>query len=321
MNPINESIGLVGGGGGVFRVANPLKDIRRNIFTLQTVFDHGKHSGQLRDERGVLPPGDVGQAIVALAREDSAELRALFSYRFPDRGTSSLNQATVRNILIAALTEINHGSLPKAIDALCRIFKVQGKVLPISTDDAELCVTLSDGSVLKGEGLIDNRSIKDHRTIVSAHLEPSALLYVGAYEAIINADKIVFCPGDLYTSSIPNSLVKGFKEAIAETKATLIYAVNIMTKKAETHGFTASRFASTLLPYIGREKFDHVICNSENISPELIHKYKQEEAHPVLVDVAELHKYTKNIIAEPLADMAGGIIRHKNRLAHIIANI
>ena len=320
MSGMNESIVLVGGGGGVYRVARFLKNIRPNITTIQTVFDHGRHSGQLRDERGVLPPGDIRQAILALS-DDKLEptLRKLMSYRFVEKGNSSLNNATVGNILLTALTEIE-GSLPAAINALCKVCNVRGTVLPVSLGDAELCVTLSDGTVVHGEGNIDNRSIEDDRSIVKAHLEPQAHIFVEAYKALAEADKIVFCPGDLYTSLIPNILVNGFSDAVLDSHAELIYITNIMTKKAETHGFTVSDFARILWSELNSGMIDTVVFNSESIDPVFIDKYANEKSYPVLF-AADVNKYAKQVFGAPLVDYSGGIIRHHERIASIIAEL
>lgn len=193
--------------------------------------------------------------------------------------------------------------------------------MPVSLDNAELCVKLSDGSLIRGEGIIDKRSTKDDRTIVSAFLHPEARIHKGAYEAIEKADKIVFCPGDLYTSIIPNTLVSGFGEAIKKSRAKIVYVVNIMTKKAETHEYTASRFTKTLLEYLGREKLDVVICNSGKISPEVKRSYEKEFSFPVKIDKKEIKKICDKIVLEDISDESGGIVRHSKRTAEIIAGI
>lgn len=317
----NESVVLVGGGGGVYRLARFLKCIRPNISTIQTTFDHGGHSGILRDERGVLPPGDIRQAILALSDDEiESDLRALLSYRFVPKNGSSLDSATVGNILITALTEIT-GNIITAIDVLCRWFKVKGKVLPVSLDNSELCVSLSDNSVICGEGLIDKRVLSDDRKIVNAFLKPVAYIYKGAEEALIKADKIVFCPGDLYTSIIPNTLVLGFGEAIKKSHAKLILVTNIMNKKSETENFAASDFAKIILEHIGRDKFDYVVSNDGELSKELSASYKKEYSYPVELDRDVLRKYAQKIISKNLVDKVGGIVRHNGKIASIIANI
>jgi uncharacterized cofD-like protein len=320
MNRIDEKVLLIGGGGGVYRVARSLKHSRPNLTTIQTMFDHGGHSGKLRDERGALPHGDIRQAILALSDDDiEPALRILLSYRFSKQNGSSVDDVSIGNLMLTALTE-SYGDPITAIKAMCRIFRVKGKVLPVSLDHADLCAELSDGTKIKGEGNIDTRSHNDDRTIVSVSLEPSANIYEEAYDAIVSADKIIFCPGDLFTSLIPNSLTNGFKEAIANTKAQLIYTVNIMTKKAETPGFTASQFTKILLHHIGRDKFDFVICNSTPIEEDIRMRYAEEKAEPVKVD-DELSNYVRKIILEDLAVQSGGIIRHNQKLTPIICSL
>jgi len=319
---INESIVLVGGGGGVYRVAKFLKHIRPNITTVQTVFDHGGHSGELRDERGVLPPGDIRQAIVALS-DDNAEpaLRRLMGYRFGEIGNSSLDRATVGNILLTALAEIE-GSLPLAINALCRLCGVRGKVLPVSLDDAELCAELSDGTIVKGEGNIDTRSIDDERSIARVFLDRTAHIFVGAYDALVGADKIVFCPGDIYTSLIPNLLVNGFVDAVKLSSAKLIYCVNIMTKKAETHGFTVTDFSRVVCEHLDGRKPDFTVFNIDPIDHKVAEVYAKEKSEPVILDYPDgacefAHKY----ISEHLVDCNRDFIRHHPRIASVIADL
>ena len=320
MANINEKIVLVGGGGGVYRVARFLKNVRENIATIQTMFDHGGHSGRLRDEYGVLPPGDIRQAMLALADESTEmPLRELLSYIFPVKG-SSIDDATLGNLIFTAFNDIYDGPLP-AIEVMSRIFHVKGKVLPVSLDRAELVVELEDGTSIEGEGNIDTRSFEDDRKIVRAYLRPEANIYTGAYDALIEADKIVFCPGDLYTSIIPNILVSGFSEAIKKSKGKIIYITNIMTKKSETHNFSASDFSKMILTYLGIEKFDYVICNNDPILEKFQVLYGKEESKPVQIDEAELSKYATTVICDRVADQTDGVLRHNQKIASIIAKL
>jgi len=317
---INEKIVLIGGGSGVYQIARALKFIRPNIVTVQTVFDSGGHSGALRDERGVLPPGDIRRAILALADEGLEQnVRALLSYRFPARNGSSLDGVNMGNLLLTALTEIT-GSLPQAIDEMCAWYGVKGKVLPVSLDDAHIKVKLSDGSFLLGEKYIDTRSIDDERKIVGVDLEPEAHLYVEVYEELITADKIVLCPGDLYTSLLPNMIVKGFTDALKESRGELIYIPNIMTKKSETGGFTASDFVKTVEKYLDGKKIDTVVVNDAEIPADILESYKEQKSEPVLVN-GELEQLAKRVIKADLIDISGGIVRHHDRTASLIAEL
>jgi len=319
MSHVNESIVLVGGGGGVYRTAKPLKLIRPNITTIQTVFDHAHHSGELRDERGMLPPGDIRQAILALS-DDNQEptLRMLMSYRFSEKGDSSLNHTSLGNILLTALTEIL-GSLPAAINFFCKLNNVRGKVLPVSLDDCELCAVLCDGTVICGEGKIDNRSSGDDRKIVRTFLDPKAHVYVPAYEAVVHADKVVLCPGSFYTSLIPNLLVDGFVDALRESHGRIMYVVNLMTNKSETDGFLVSDFLRVLTEHIGR-KLDVVVYNSEALEPSIEQKYKAEKSYLVLPG-EDLDRYAYKVLSALLVDTSGGVIRHHQRIASIIADL
>lgn len=320
MSHIQEKIVLVGGGGGVHRVARFLKYVRPHITTIQTVFDSGGHSGQLRDERGVLPPGDIRRAILALADENSEHyLRELLSYRFPEHHKSSLDGATMGNLLLTALTDIT-GSLPQAINEMCRWYGVRGSVLPVSLDNAHIGAILSDGTTVYDEGNIDTRSIDDGRTIVDIFLEPKAHVYMEAYDALVNADKIILCPGDLYTSLLPNMLVEGFSDALRETKATVVYVANIMTKKSETPGFVLSDFLQTIMRYMQGRMIDVVIANSEELPHETRDEYQKYKSELVVVD-QKAYTLVSDIRTMPLVDTTSGIVRHHERIAGVIADI
>ncbi len=317
-NNIHESIVLVGGGGGVYRIAQFLKHIRPRITTIQTVFDNGGHSARLRDERGVLPPGDIRQAILALSDDQCQTfLRQLLAFRFGERNNSSLDGATFGNIMLTALTEIT-GSLPAAISEMSRIFGVRGTILPVSLDHAHLAVRLSDGTVLKGEGLIDTRPIADPRTISKAFLDPVAHIYAPAYEALVKADKIVFCPGDFWTSLIPNVLVTGFAEALAETSAKIILVTNIMTKKSETDGYTSATFVEKLCEYSRLKSIYAVVSNTAIIPDEALESYRLELAHPVQFLGTPL---VRQPIRGSFADWSSKIIRHNQQVATAIAEL
>ncbi|PIR38786.1 MAG: hypothetical protein COV34_00505 [Candidatus Zambryskibacteria bacterium CG10_big_fil_rev_8_21_14_0_10_42_12] len=317
---INEKIALVGGGSGVYQIARALKFIRPNIVTVQTVFDSGGHSGALRDERGMLPPGDIRRAILALADEHvERNLRKILSYRFPAKNGSSLDDVNMGNLLLTALTEIT-GTLPQAINEMCMWYGVKGKVLPVSLDDAHIKVQLSDGSFILGEKYIDTRSINDDRTIVGVSLEPDAHLYVEVYDELLTADKIVLCPGDLYTSLLPNLIVKGFADALKESRGELMYVTNIMTKKSETGGFTANDFVKTVEKYLDGKKIDTVIVNDSEISKDILDSYKEQKSEPVSIN-GDLAKLVKRVIRADLVDIGGGIVRHNDRTASLIAEL
>jgi uncharacterized cofD-like protein len=149
-------------------------------------------------------------------------------------------------------------------------------------------------------------------------LQPNAHIYTKAYEALVNADKIVFCPGDFWTSLIPNTLVDGFKDALKETKASTIMVTNIMTKKSETDGYTSATFAEKLCEYTGLEFVDVLISNSASLPLALLQKYELEMARPVSFVTSS---YAANCMGGDFADITGGIIRHHQRTVTAIAEL
>ena len=232
--------------------------------------DDGGSSGRLRDQFGHLPPGDVRRCLVALSanRQVNRTLRALFEYRF-DRG-AELNGHSFGNLFLTALTELT-GSVELAILEASRLLNIRGTVLPVTTDNVRLCATLEDGTLITGEGKIDVRTVKPELGIRRVFLSPEATIYGPVDQAIRNADVLVIGPGDLYTSIIPNLLVRGVPEAIRACKGVRIFICNLMTKHGETDGFTAARFVAEIYRYLGSsEALDSVIVNTGAFPEELL---------------------------------------------------
>lgn len=323
MKHIGENIVFVGGGTGVGATARYFKkDLRFNIATIHPVTDSGSHSGELRMKRGILPPGDIRQTMYELSDEKlDPEWRSLLRLRFSEKG-SRIDKAAIGNLILAALTEKCSGDMTKAIRIISPHFGIRAKILPVSMDDSHLFAELSDGSILKGEAAIDTRNPRDAKKIVRVWINPQVVISPEVYEVLTQAHKIVFCPGDLYTSLIPNILISGFVDAVKKSKAQLIYVVNIMTKKAETHEFAASDFARTLLDYLQVPKFDAVICNNGQIDTKIRLKYRNEDySLKVKCDSHNLDKYAKIVVTSKLVDETTGTIRHNSRTAEIIAHL
>jgi uncharacterized cofD-like protein len=314
-----KNIVVIGGGSGIFNVLKGLKNYPVSITSIVTTFDNGGSTGILRDEFGTLPSGDIRRSLVALSPDTGdSTIRDLFNFRFPK--DSSLHGHSFGNLFLQALTSIS-GSEVSAIKKATDILNIKNKILPISTDNAQLYAKLENGSIIKGETNIDIPKHDGSIKIKELYLEPNAIIYTEAYEAIMNADTIVIGPGDLYTSILPNVLVLGFSEAIKNTKAKIVYILNIMTKWGETNNFKASDFAKTLTSYIKRDKLDYIICNNSPIKQALIEKYKEEKAEPILIDKKELENYADNIIEEDIA-LQTDIVRHDaTKISRIIMRI
>ena len=314
-----KKIVVVGGGTGSFNVLKGLKQYPADITAIVTTFDNGGSTGILRDEFGTLPSGDIRRCLVALAPDmGDATLRDVFNYRFLEK--SSLAGHSFGNLFLKALTEVA-GSEIGAIKKAGELLNIKGRVLPVSIDDAHLCALLENGKVIRGETNIDIPKHDGSIRIKEVYLEPRPVIFGEAYSAITEADSIIICPGDLYTSILPNILVQGFTEALAKSKARLIYVPNIMTKWGETNDFKCSDFVGELLTYLGLKKLDFVVVNSEKLRPVLVKKYKAEKSEPVKHDFLQLKKQAGKVIVENIIHQSD-IIRHDSKkLARILVQL
>jgi uncharacterized cofD-like protein len=310
----SKKIVVIGGGTGSYTVLRGLKKFPVDITAVVSMFDSGGSSGQLRDEFGVLPPGDVRRCLVALSDgEREAVLRDLFNYRFEKGSFAGHNFG---NIFLTAVADIL-GNQAQAIQKAGELLNIHGRVFPVSLTDAHLHAILENGEEIIGETNIDVPKHDGELRIERVFLKPSATIYPEAKKAILEADVIVIGPGDLYTSIIPNLLVKGMGDALKKSHAKKIYVANLMTKHGETNGYVASDFVSELLKYSGLTKFDVVIANSEKIPARYVKKYKKENKQPLVVD-GLLQKYTKKIIKKPLFNDARFIRHDSDALAAIV---
>jgi uncharacterized cofD-like protein len=277
------NVTTIGGGTGSVNILMGLKKIPGlNLAAIVNVADSGGSTGELRDQFGILPPGDIRRAIAALAKNTEV-VRRLFEHRFARE--SRVKGHTIGNLLLTGLTEMT-GNFEEAIDILSEMFDIEGKVIPVTLDDSHLQVILEDGSVITGETNIDIPKHNPHLRIIEASLTSPSSINRRALEAIENSDYIILGPWDLYTSIVPNLLVKGVKEAISKSKAKIIYVCNIMTKHGETTGFNATDFVEILEKYLGEGIIDSIVLNNGEISPEIADKYlKTEWKIPVARDM------------------------------------
>ena len=324
---LGKKIVTIGGGTGGFTVNRGLHGYPVHATAICTVFDSGGSTGVLRDEFGSLPQGDIRRCLLALSDDANDTLRVMFNHRFAKNG-SSLSDHNLGNLLLLAAEQ--HWGPVEGIRRVSKVLGVQGDVLPVSINRANVCAELSDGSTVCGEGIIDTRSIDDPRTIRRVWLSPAAFITREAADAIIEADVIVLGPGDLYTSVIPNLLVSGIQDAMKRSNARLVYVANSMTKWSETRGFDVAQFVETLLAYgVGRETFDAVLINTTLPSSTLLTTYAlQEKSYPVdfSPDVEmKLRGKVKKFIQGDFLNQAGveqGLIRHdSHKLAYELVQI
>lgn len=302
---------VIGGGSGSYLVLKGLKDYPLQIYSIVSMFDSGGSTGKLRDQLGVLPPGDVRRCLIALADDDHENiLRELFLFRFE----GGVEDHSLGNLILTA-AEQNYGNIAEGIKKLSKVLNLKGKVLPVSLDNAHLCAELDDGTIIKGETNIDVPE-GDRARISKVFLEPNAKVNPEAAEAIREADLIVIGPGDLYTSLIPNLLVNGIQEALAESKARVAYVCNLMTKKGETDGFRVSDFVNEIENYLPKP-VDHIICNENHISRMTLERYRLNNQFPVVFDMAEDQRA---IVAE-LIDQPDVVRHNLKKLAHELVRL
>ncbi len=312
---------VIGGGTGVFNTLMALKEYPVELIAIVSIADDGGSSGVLREEFGILPPGDIRRALVALAPESAKKLTELFNYRFENG--SGLKGHSFGNLFITALTEITN-DFNKAVNEAGKILNIKGKVIPVSSSQCRLIAELQNGMFVFGETNIDipknkekNVAIKNIflNTVVKAN--PTAL------KEIINADYIIVGPGDLYTSIVPNFLIQGIKEAFEKSKAQKIYVCNIVTKFSETNGFKAIDFLKILEKYVCKNCFNHIILNDyKKIPKRLMDLYRKERKQSVKFVLSDFKKYKNlNVVVNDLT-RKNTLLRHDTkRLGEVIWKI
>ncbi|OGE78831.1 MAG: hypothetical protein A2751_01400 [Candidatus Doudnabacteria bacterium RIFCSPHIGHO2_01_FULL_46_14] len=323
-----KNIVIIGGGTGTFTLLSGLRQFPTNNSVIVSTADDGGSTGKLREELNVIPPGDIRQCLVGLSYTDE-EVRNLFSYRF---AKGSLAGHTVGNIIITAL-EKSTGSIEKAIVTAAKMLNVRGEVVPVTLYPTTLTAVLANGKRIVGEHNIDELPASQQRAqIKSLDLTPKKSANPRAIRLINDAHAIVFGPGDLFTSIIPNLLVKGMKEAIKKSKAQKIYVANIMTKHGQTDDFKCSDCAGALQKYLGA-KLDYVVVNTAKPDAKTVREYAKEKAAVMVPDMEALKKQSIKVAAEnliskkPVVKVPGDSLRRSlarhdsEKLARIIYDI
>jgi len=277
---LGPKVTVIGGGTGLSTLLKGLKSFTENITAIVAVSDDGGGSGVLRNEMGMLPPGDIRNCILALANAESTMAQVL-GYRFTD---GSLSGQSFGNLFLAALNGIC-GSFDEAVKLMCEVLAITGRVLPVTTTDVNLRAVFENGSEVIGESKISVFKKKQRCRIKYIDLVPNtAEPLPDALDAIRGADMIVLGPGSLYTSVIPNLLVRGVPEAIVESKALKVYTCNVMTQIGETEGYTAFEHLTALYVHSNRKIADICLVNNAEIPADLVENYRLEYAAPVVVD-------------------------------------
>lgn len=305
----NCKIVVLGGGTGLSVILRGLKKVTTNITAIVTTADDGGGSGKLREDLGMLPPGDIRSCILALA--DTEEyMEELFQYRFKE---GSLAGQNFGNLFIAALTGI-YDSFQEGIAKVHEILAVIGRVIPVTEENINLCATLDNGKIVKGESKIPVEVLRQNTGIKNVFLEPAEPRPIpSVLEAINEADIIILGPGSVYTSIIPNLLVKDMVNAIIESNAIKIYIANVMTQPGETDGYSVSRHIEAIQEHTSQDILEYVFVNNEKIPQDILNKYKEDGAEPVMLKLGEADQINNKeieVIQGSYIDVKQGYIRH-----------
>ena len=296
----------VGGGTGLSMLLSGAKNITNNLTAIVSVGDDGGSSGRLREEMGILPPGDIRHCITALA-DDEDLVNKLFKYRFTNG--EGLEGHSFGNLFLTALYDIT-GDMVSAVRASSRVLSIRGRVLPATLDDMKLVAEMEDGRIIHGESTIPEA----HGKIKRLFTEPANCKALpDVIQAIRDAELIILGPGSLYTSVIPNLLVKEISEEIIKSKAKKIYVCNIMTQPGETDNYTVSDHLKALIQHAGSNKIVDAVLVNDYLPDNLAGKYQEAGSYPVKLDVPEVKKLGIKIFAKKLIqDSREGLVRHSS---------
>ena len=328
MKLADSRVVALGGGSGLPAVLRSLKDRlfpfpssslsdknRERLTAIVTVTDDGGSSGRLRDDFDMLPPGDIRNCLTAMA-ENSDMIYDLFQYRF-DKG-NGLNGHSLGNLLLAAMTHLR-GNFLEAVSYCGDIMKVKGRALPSTPENVILGAKFRDGLAIRGETCIaGHRGKIQHVFLIPSHPAPLPQ----TIEAIEKANAIIIGPGSLYTSIIPNLLVKGIAAAIRRSAAKKIYVCNLMTEPGETDGYTASDHVRAIFDHTEYGFFQYVLLNNGNLSHAAWKYHADRGCYPVQYDIDDLRDFGLTSISVDLVSDRGDKIRHdEDKLGKILAEL
>ncbi len=308
----------IGGGTGLSTMLRGLKQYSSNLTALVTVADDGGGSGVLREDLGMLPPGDIRNCILALANTEPI-MQKLLQYRFQD---GMLKGQSFGNLFLAAMDGISD-SFEEAVKKMSDVLAVTGKVLPITLDDVRLCAETDSGNIILGEFNIGHRDSNDVSNIERVYFNHKNVKPLNeAIAAIMEADIVVLGPGSLYTSIIPNLLVEGVCEALQKTKAIIVYVCNVMTQPCETQGYSLSDHIKAIEKHTKKGIIDFCIVNTASIPNELRERYLLDGAELVKVDSEIVEKMGIELITGDFKAVNNNLVRHdSNKLAKKIIEL
>ncbi|GAO99765.1 gluconeogenesis factor YvcK family protein [Fructobacillus ficulneus] len=318
---MTAKIVMIGGGSGLPVIIKPLIQQDVDLTAIVTVADDGGSSGLLRDYVNIIPPGDIRNILVAMSQGDQ-ELLDLFQYRFKTND-AFLAQHAVGNLLIAALTEMT-GDISQAIAQLGRYLKIKGQVYPVAKEPLILHAQTKAGQNLVGEAAITaaHQSL-DHVWVETNQGKLTMQASHEAVQAINSADLIVYGPGSLFTSILPNVVVPGIREALQQTAARQVYIANIMTQKGETDAYTDAEHLRTLNQHLGADLIDYVLTNDEEVPADFVDYQKWGEiAQQVVQDPHGIEQAGAQSISQDFLELRdAGAFHDGQKVAKVLLNL
>ncbi len=303
---------VMGGGTGIFPVIQAIRHLNCEITTVVAVSDSGSSTGRIRDEFGFQPVGDLRQSLAALAESQGEEwIREILLYRF--KKGSGLKGHNLGNLILTALQDMT-GDTTKAMEIAEKVFRLNGAVVPVTPDNVNLEIHYEDGSVAVGEHILDEKDTK--QKVVGIALTPPAHLNPVAAQAMLEADLIIVGPGDYYASLMAVLMVDGVKSVLAQTKAQIMYVMNIMTRATQTKDMTAAEHLKGIEDAIGRA-VDIVLANDQVIPQDILELYAKEGEYPVVDDLAKDSRVLRtHLISDQLAKQQAYDTAHRSLLRH-----
>ncbi|MFC4713958.1 gluconeogenesis factor YvcK family protein [Planococcus dechangensis] len=299
-----KRIVIIGGGTGLSTLLRGLKTFPLDLTAIVTVADDGGSSGRLRDDLDIPPPGDIRNVMAALSDAEPF-LAEMFQYRFTH--SHDLEGHSLGNLMLAALTDMT-GDFSHAVREMSRVMNVNGTVLPAANQLVTLNAELEDGTIIKGESKIPAYL----QPIKRVFLEPANVKTLpDTIQAIEAADVIVVGPGSLYTSILPNLLVKDIKKALLNAKARKIYICNLMTQAGETYGYSASDHVTALYDHVTPGFLDAILLDKVRMPQNIADKYKKEQAWPVEYDEERLKNLGLEVYRHDITNIFGEAVRHE----------
>ncbi|MCI9063159.1 MAG: YvcK family protein [Clostridia bacterium] len=305
------NIVVIGGGSGLNTIVTGLKRYTSNITAVVTVSNYGENLSKNNDMMKYLQLEDIKNGIASLALNEDSKMQDLFSYRFKE---GELKGKAFSDIYFEAMTDVSNG-IAEAVNDSNDIFKIYGKVLPVTEDEMKICAELDNGYVVEEKSKIASVVYDKLTKINRVYLNPTNCKPTkGVIEAIENADSIIIGPGSLYTNIIPNLLVNGVAKAIRDSKAKKLYVCNIMTEPGLTDNYSVSDHINAIREHCGEGLIDYCLYDTGEVIPEFIKKYNRDGADLVEQDTSKVQEKRIKFAKENLSVIVDDCVRHNSTL-------